>query len=603
MHVPNRLLILGFPLHICLGCTPQAVNPKTSVAGAAEPALPVAPCALDLRHAGPPLGVERDDAQSEGQPGDPLMLALEHELDRAVARYGQESLAPHYVAYNAVDSVEQVLVARDGFTVTQDLGKNRSLEVDIRLGEPEFDSTHNVSEEYYLGATPLPVDDDTLALRAPIWLATESAYHAATETYYQARADASVAAPDSDTSGDFAKAPVVHHVERLIPPRLHGTDWPLRVETMSRRLRDTAGFEGNEITLTSSVATRYFVTSEGTRLRTSQPSASLRVRAWSRASDGALLERVEEAFASDVENLPAASTIDAIASSIALDLQQLLAAPVGEPYVGPALLDGLAAAVLFHEVLGHRVEGHRLKNNWEGKTFQNMVGTRVMPSGFSVFDDPTLRSANGVELSGFYTFDDEGVPGERVSLIDDGVFRGFLMSRLPAEGFPRSNGHGRKQSGFRAVARQSNLVIYPSKPTTKQALRMAFLDELKRQGKPYGLRISRVSGGDTQTSVFDPQAFQVHTVLVYKVYLDGREQLIRGVKLEGTPLELLSSVMAAGNDFSVFNGFCGAESGQVPVSATSPSLLLKRIEVARAPVSDESPPLIEPPPRSEGAEP
>ena len=153
----------------------------------------------------------------------------------------------------------------------------------------------------------------------------------------------------------------------------------------------------------------------------------------------------------------------------------------------------------------------------------------------------------------------------------------------------------RRQPGRRPVSRQANRVVDPTEVTTPWALKQALLDEVRRQGKPYGLRVSKVTGGETQTGTFDPQAFQVQPILVYQVAPDGRESLVRGVKLEGTPLSMLSNVTAAAGDFSVFNGVCGAESGQVPVSAISPSLLVSKMEIARAPKDTERPPLLPPP--------
>ena len=313
------------------------------------------------------------------------------------------------------------------------------------------------------------------------------------------------------------------------------------------------------------------------------------------ADDGMVLSRDDAVYAHTLEGLPSSEVLRGRIEQMITELEALRVAPQGDPYVGPALLDGLAAAVLFHEVLGHRAEGHRQRVEWEGKTFKKMIGEAVMPRGFEVFDDPRLSGINGTPLNGMYLYDDEGVAGERVTLVEDGIFRGFLMSRMPIEGFSRSNGHGRRQLGLQPVSRQSNLVVLPERVTSPEALKRALIAEIRRQGRPYGLRVSRVTGGETQTGTYDPQAFQVEPILVYKVFPDGRETLVRGVKLEGTPLSMLSNVVLAANDFAVFNGVCGAESGQVPVSAVSPSLLISKLEVARAPKSTDRPPLLPPP--------
>jgi predicted Zn-dependent protease len=172
------------------------------------------------------------------------------------------------------------------------------------------------------------------------------------------------------------------------------------------------------------------------------------------------------------------------------------------------------------------------------------------------------------------------------------VLRGFLLSRTPARGFHRSNGHGRREAGHAVVARQANLVVEPIETVSRTTLEQALLSEATGQNLPYGLRFAEISGGFTQTQRYDTQAFKVIPVMVYRLYRDGRQELVRGVDIEGTPLTALSKIALAANDFEVFNGVCGAESGWVPVSATSPSLLLSQIEVARQEQSHNKPPLL-----------
>jgi predicted Zn-dependent protease len=304
------------------------------------------------------------------------------------------------------------------------------------------------------------------------------------------------------------------------------------------------------------------------------------------------LERTEAFDAETSEGLPAEAAVAAGVQKVIVDLEALRNAPTIDPYAGPAILDGRAAAVFFHEIFGHRVEGHRQKDEEEGQTFARKIGQQVMPSFLDVYDDPGLGALNGVPLNGYYPFDDEGIAGARTSLVDDGVLRGFLLSRSPVRGFPHSNGHGRREHGRRVVARQANLVVDPAYTTSPEALKQRLIDEIVRQHRPFGLRFHEITGGYTNTTRQGAQAFKVLPVLVYRIYPDGREELVRGADLEGTPLAALSRIEAAANDFATFNGVCGAESGWVPVSATSPSLLISQIDVTRREKNDDRPPLL-----------
>jgi TldD protein len=290
---------------------------------------------------------------------------------------------------------------------------------------------------------------------------------------------------------------------------------------------------------------------------------------------------------------PDDQAVYAAEAKMRIELEGLVAAPVNEPSVGPALLTGRAAAVFFHEVFGHRAEGHRQKDVAEGQTFASKVGEPILPSFLTVIDDTTMRRIGSSDLLGYYQFDDEGVKSHRVILVDRGVLKNFEMSRSPLVGFPHSNGHGRRQLGAAPVSRQGNLIVESSKTMTNAQLRAKLVDLIKQQGKPYGLWIDDIAGGFTFTGRGQPQAFQVLPLVVYKVFADGRpDQLVRGVDIVGTPLAALTKIVATGDTQEVFNGYCGAESGSVPVSAVAPAILTSELEVQKKESSKDTPPIL-----------
>jgi predicted Zn-dependent protease len=302
--------------------------------------------------------------------------------------------------------------------------------------------------------------------------------------------------------------------------------------------------------------------------------ARMMIEAETRADDGMELLRVETFQASAPDGLPGEEEVAGKIAKMASDLKALRTAATAEPFDGPALLSGRAAAVFFHEVLGHRLEGHRQRGEQEGQTFTKKVNQQVLPPFLSVIDDPTQHSLNGLDLGGSYQYDDEGTPAERVEVIKDGILRNFLMSRMPVKGFAQSNGHGRAQVGMMATGRQGNLIVSSSHTVKDSELREKLIEEIKKQGKPYGLYFEDIQGGFTLTTRSLPQSFQILPVLVWKVYADGRaDQLVRGVDIVGTPLAALNRIEVTGEKTEVFNGICGAESGSVPVSAAAPAML------------------------------
>ena len=346
---------------------------------------------------------------------------------------------------------------------------------------------------------------------------------------------------------------------------------------------------------TATVETRWYVNSEGSEVQVSEPQYRLYLQALTKADDGMELPRFESWFAFSADGLPGDAQVLKAADRIVVDLRALKKAPVVDPYTGPAILSGRASAVFFHEVFGHRVEGHRQKLVNEGQTFKKQIGQPVLPATFSVYFDPTLKRQGSVDLMGFYAVDNQGVKGRRVTVVEQGILKEFLMSRSPIQGFPASNGHGRAQPGLAPVARQSNLIVEAKEPKTRAELKAMLIEAIKRENKPFGLYFEDIQGGFTLTQRTIPNAFNVLPVMVYRITPDGKEELVRGVDLIGTPLTAFSKIAAADNQVEVFNGICGAESGAVPVSAIAPGLLISQVEVQKKAKSSDRPPILPPP--------
>lgn len=264
-----------------------------------------------------------------------------------------------------------------------------------------------------------------------------------------------------------------------------------------------------------------------------------------------------------------------------------------ETYTGPAILSGRSAGVFFHEIFGHRVEGHRQKDVNSSQTFKPFLNKKILPDFISVVFDPTIKQLGGKDIVGAFLFDDEGMPGKRVVAVDSGVFKSFLTNRSPIENFPHSNGHGRRQAGLKTVARQSNLIVEARSRVPYDSLKAMLRSECIKQNKEFGLLFEDIQGGFTFTGRTVPNAFNVQPLVVYKIFADSRpDELVRGVDLIGTPLTTFNNIVAAADDIGIFNGVCGAESGGVPVSASSPSLFVSTIEVQKKQKSQAKPPLL-----------
>jgi TldD protein len=531
-------------------------------------------------------------------PDDVLLSTMERELHRGQAELAKQDPAPYFTSYNVTDGESLVILSAQGGLLTSSRSRHRAADVSMRIGAPALDNTHDQDRFSGITSGQLPQRDDPDAIARVLWKLTYEQYRKARQSYTNVKTKTAVRAKDEDDSPDFSQEKPSTYIEKTssaaFPDQKAWEDLARRYSASFRRYPQV------EEALVFLFATRshsYLVSTEGTKIVTDDAIFRIMIEAETRADDGMQLMRVETFQFSDPAKSPSATEVEASVQKMASDLSALRAAPLAEPYNGPALLSGRAAAVFFHEVLGHRVEGQRQRGRDEGQTFTKKVNQQILPEFLSVVDDPTLRTIGGTELSGFYRFDDEGIPAARVEVVKDGILKNFLMGRLPVKNFSNSNGHGRAQSGLMPVGRQGNLIVTSSKTVPDAQLRSRFIEEIKKQGKPYGLYFEDIQGGFTLTSRDLPQAFQVLPVMVWRVYADGRpDELVRGVDIVGTPLTVLTQIAATGDTTSVFNGICGAESGSVPVSAAAPAMLFSEMEVQKRKYGDTRPPILPPPP-------
>jgi TldD protein len=528
---------------------------------------------------------------------DPVMQVMQGELSRATAGLGKSDPAPYFLSYTVYDQHMIMLVGSYGSLLTDTEVHRRQADVTMRIGSPALDNTHGQSRPSGMVSGLLPYGNESNSLSRVLWELTDRAYKRSSPAFLNVKTNTAVRAEEEDKSPDFSKeSPVTHTSEDVKLPEFDRAGWQAEVRRISSVFRKYPNVYYANVVLQVQDAKQRKVSSEGTAIITPSVSTRLIMEAQTRADDGMDLLRVETFQAPSAKTLPEEKELTAKAEKMATDLNALRKAPVAEPYAGPALLSGRAAAVFFHEVLGHRLEGHRQRDEDEGQTFTKKVGQEVLPKFLSIVDDPTKKEINGIKLAGTYDYDDEGVPAQRVEVITDGVLKNFLMSRMPIKDFEHSNGHGRNQPGLMPTGRQGNLIVSSSVTVPERDMRQKLIDEIKKQNKPYGLYFDDIQGGFTLTTRQLPQAFQVLPVVVYKIYADGRpDELVRGVDIVGTPLAALTRIIATSDEQHVFNGVCGAESGSVPVSAVAPAMLFSEMEVQKRGHEHDRPPILPPP--------
>ena len=528
----------------------------------------------------------------------PVLTALSTELARSMAVLGELPEPPYFLSYEVTEQDAAAASASFGTLTYSYQRRNRFLDVDLRVGDYELDNTRPIRSRQQRTRrtyTRVPIEDDVDAIKSVVWNRTDMSYKQALQQLTKVRTDVEVKVDAEDQSADFSREEAQREAAEPAALAADLADWEAKVKRYTAPFAAYGDIYRATAGLSATAETRWFVNSEGAEIQTSETRYRLSLSARTKADDGMTLPRYESFSAFSIDGLPDDESVLATVERMIADLQALRDAPVVDPYTGPAILSGRASGVFFHEILGHRVEGHRQKRVDEGQTFKKKIDEQILPAGFTVSFDPTRRAIVNTDLVGAYEFDNQGVRAQRVDVVQDGVFKRFLMSRTPIEGFSNSNGHGRKQTGYQPVSRQSNLIVEVAEPLTREALKERLMAMLKEQDKPFGLLFDDIQGGVTTTGRFMPNAFNVQPILVYRIYPDGREELVRGVDLIGTPLTTLSRVTAADDQLAVFNGICGAESGGVPVSAVSPAILVSQIEVQKKSKSQERAPILPPP--------
>jgi len=492
-------------------------------------------------------------------PTDPvLMQAMETELHRAMTELGTTPAAstakpsasakdaaspkPYFLSFSVADAQNVTIQSQYGAIAMSNATHTRTADVQVRLGSPALDNTHGVHRGSALTTMALPLSDDREAIERTLWFATNRGYGKSLDALETVKTEQQVRAKEEDASPDFStQKPDDDVLEPASALTVDTEAWKARLREISGIFRQYPDIYYDMAVLQASHQTDYFVSSDGSRTASPNQVARLIVVARTRAADGMDMFRVETFEADSDGHLPAQSEVLTKTVAMAKNLDELRVAPITEPYNGPAILSGRAAAVFFHEVLGHRLEGQRQRGDEEGQTFTKLLNKPILPSFLSVADDPTISELEGHPLSGHYLIDNEGQPAQRVQLVDKGVLKTFLMSRLPVASFADSNGHGRAETGKMPTGRQGNLM--------------------------------------------------------YRVYVDGRpDELVRGVSIVGTPQAALNSILVTSDHQDIFNGECGAESGTVPVSAVAPAMLVSAIETQRQAQGTQRPPIVPPPP-------
>ncbi len=510
---------------------------------------------------------------------DPLLEAMRQELDRSKSQLRMEDVpSPYYIEYHLWDVDQYEAEAAFGALRQDQRNHVRTVKVVVRVGDYKLDSYGPASA----GVNIAPLDNDPLALRRQLWLATDQAFKAASEALAAKKAALRRYSADQPFD-DFAHAPEVQSIGPTVKLEFDPKPWRDALENATGLFRTDPQLESLSATFRCRAVNHYFLNTEGTTTRNGYTVYYLTLAGSTQASDGMRLERSPYHAAATLGELPTPQAFVAEARKTIETLKALREAPVmEEDYFGPVLFSSDAASDLFYGMVGGNILGRRPDPGDSARTLGDYAAnykSRVLPTFLSIEDDPTTKTFQGKSLIGSYETDDEGVRAEKVSVIEDGMLVNYLLGREPIRDLPESNGHGRAAPSQLAFPYIGNLIVKPKQTLSPAELKQKLIDMCRGEDKPYGYRVETLGGK------YEPR-------LIYRVYVkDGHEELIRGALFDKLDTRTLrNDLVAAGDDPLVSN-----REGSVPSTVISPSILFDDLEVKRTDAKNAKLPEYPPP--------
>lgn len=522
----------------------------------------------------------------------PLADILSSELVRNFeALKAKGTPAPYFISYSVADVTEDVVRASYGALLRSGTERRRFFDCSVRSGSPQLDNYHRLPGQTFrmARAATLPLDDLPNPIRRILWYETNHCYEASVSRLAAVQSHVQTAPPNPPLP-DFSLSGPVTSITPLAAARLDRDAWAARLRNLSAGFKEFPAVLQSEISVTNHTAAKALVNSEGTRLLTGSNFSRVVISCRAKAADGEDMQLSDSFEAFDPSKLPNDKVLlDALILQADL-MSRLKRSPELEPFTGPAIFSGAASAMLFAEVLGKGVESRGA----DSAPLAGQLGQAVLPETFTVISAPTIHQAGPFDLIGSYSHDDEGVPARPVAVVEKGVLKSLLTSRAPAPGFPHSNGHGRKQPGFEASGRLSNLFVDSSVTVAGEDLKAKLVAEATRQRKPYGLYIERIRFGDPpppQQGAAQPRP--VIIVSAYRISANGRkDQLVRGAVIAGDRFKILKNIIAASDFKQAVNLMEQGESGLVPVSIVAPPILVSEVETKPSVKPSDRPPFL-----------
>jgi hypothetical protein len=537
------------------------------------------------------------------------MAAMKAEIERSKSLALPDVEKPYFIEYSMDESNSFSVVASLGALINSGEQRIRVPRVQVRVGKPEFDNTNYVFSDFFgprLGAGRIALDGDVPTLRHYFWLASDSAYKGALESIARKRA-ALRNVTVQDNLADFSPAPPAQRLENPSGARIDQAAWTRRAREISGVFLAFPGLVDSQVSVQAAAGLYYMANSEGSALRLVDDLFTVQIRAASQAADGMPVRDSVTLSARVLSAMPPDEELRRAAETAARNVTELAAAPVGEDYSGPVLFEASASPQIFAQLLGNQLSPSRRPVMEPGRQFpaigselEGKKGSRVLPDWFDVVDDPTQESYRGRLLFGSYPVDLEGVVPGPLKVVDGGVLSGYFYTRQPVRGHEGSNGRARLPGAFGArIPVYSNLFVKAKETVSSDELKKRLLSIVEQRAKPYGILVRKldfpaIAPQDEIRKLVEAagqrsgRAISLPT-LIYRVYPDGREELVRGLRFRGVSSRSLRDIVAASGEEVSFDflhtgnalGQAGGSSYVTACTVVAPPVLFEEMELEK----------------------
>ncbi len=511
---------------------------------------------------------------------------LEQELKRSLEGPWTKAKPPlYYLSYLFRNHKIERLGGRLGALDTAKKRIYNSVYCDLRVGSYHYDNMRggalksNKEQEEALAVAKMPLAIAADAFRFELWRLTDSAYREAIDHYYKQKSHELHYAPLYPRLASRSRqGPHKAFSYKNLPP-IDRDYWSYLIAKAGKIIKKFHAIKNSYFAFDSCQKQELLSNSEGSHILKQSQLYELHAQLWLLSSKGESFSQEINLLEGKAEDLPSEKDFLAMIKERIQLLFHIAKAPRLNSFSGPALLSPQASGIFFHEVLGHRLEGSRLLSQEEGVTFLDLKEKRIIPEYIDIVDDPRLKYYDKRSMVGHFQYDDEGSPAQRALLVEKGILKNFLSTTAPLPKQKHNNGHARNAYGEKAMSRMGNVFILNHRPVPKKEMRALLLEEIQKQKKDYGIYIKELLGGETGTGAYDFQAFKGEILHVCKVLPNGKEEIIQGVDFIGTPLSALDAIRCLGDQYEMYNSYCGAESGIIPVSTVAPAMLLRNLEL------------------------